>query len=153
MTDVEMMVFELGSKGYTCSQILLIAALRMQGEENESLVRAANALSQGIANTGNICGALTGGLSILSLYSAKGNDFEISDSNEAIMWEELTDWFNSEICAGKTNNCDDLLNIDSVSDNRLSANQAFCGEIVGKVWEKCLTILIAYGIDPTSERV
>ncbi len=153
MTDTQMMILELGGKGYTCSQILLIAALRMQGLENENLVRASSALAQGVANTGKICGALTGGLCLLSMYSAKGSDFEQADLNEALMWEELIEWFNAEICHGKENTCDAILGLENDnSTSRLSGNEQFCGQIVGKVWEKCLMILSSYGIDPSMEK-
>ncbi len=154
MTDTQFMILEFGSKGYTCSQILVKAALRMMYTENDSLVRSMNGLSQGVANTGQTCGALTGGLCLLSLYTAKGNDSEFPDENEALMWDELVTWFSEEICNGKLKTCDQLLGLDKTDSkvNRLSGNTHICAEIVGKVWEKCLEILANYEIDPTEER-
>ncbi len=160
MTDIQMHIFELGSKGYTCAQILMQSALALQGEENKNLVRSMSALAQGIANTGNTCGALTGGLCMLSLYSAKGDDFEQSDPKEALMWEELIEWFNQEIANGN-NSCDSILGICHHSDssghkedvdNRLAIGGSKCANIIAKVWEKTLQILQSYDINPSIER-
>ncbi len=155
MTDTQMMIFELGSKGYTCAQILIIAALRAQGQENEELVRSMSALAQGIANTGKTCGALTGGLCLLSLYVGKGSDFEYAEPKEALMWEELIVWFEEEIGQGRGNDCDIILNIDDQNNQdleRINLDRRVCGEIVSKVWEKCLEILANHQIDPTSPK-
>ncbi len=155
MTDLQMMIFEFGSKGYSCSQILMLLALQMQGQENPALVRASNALAQGIANGGKTCGALTGGLCLISLYTAKGSDSDRGDDREAVMWEELEDWFNSEICQNKSNYCDDILGLNennSMNINRLAHGGAICANMVAKVFEKCLEILQKYEIDPRSEK-
>ncbi len=151
MTDSQILALELGSKGYTCAQIVMLGTLRMIGEENEMLIRAMSALSQGIADTGQTCGALVGGYCLLSMYTAKGSDLDQSKKEEAMLWEDLTTWFKEEF---QYSNCDELLGIANCvpSENnpcpeRKMGGEA-CGVIVAKVWDKCLTLLVEYGIDP-----
>ncbi len=151
MTDSQILALELGSKGYTCAQIVLIGTLRLLGEENPLLVKAMSALSQGIANTGNMCGALVGGYCILSMYTAKGDDIEQALKEEALLLEDLTTWFNKEF---QYINCDELLGVANCVPSegnpcpeRKMGNES-CGIIVAKVWDKCLSLLTEYNIDP-----
>ncbi len=151
MTDSQILALELGSKGYTCAQIVMIGTLRLIGEENPILVKALSALSQGIANTGNICGALAGGACVLSMYTAKGEDSEQAKKEEAMLLEELTSWFVEEF---QHFNCDELLGVANCvptegnpCPERKMGNEK-CGVIVAKVWDKCLSLLTEYNIDP-----
>jgi len=66
-----MWLLELGAKGYSCAQMLVIGALRLMGRENPDLVRAVAGLAQGVG-CGELCGALSGGACLLSLYTGKG---------------------------------------------------------------------------------
>lgn len=151
MDSSQIMLLELGSKGYSCGQILIICALRMMGQDNEYLVRAMSALAQGGGNTGQTCGALLGGLSVLSLYTAKGNDFEEAMPEEAQLWEELTVWFETDLCKGCGTSCNTILGV-SEAGGQLQMNQMKCGRLLAEVWRKCLMLLEQYGIDPTSPR-
>ena len=165
MNETQIMILELGSKGYTCAQILIIGALRLmgkEGEESESLVRAMSALSQGIGNSGQMCGALAGGLCLLSMYTAKGNDYEQAMREEALLMEALLGWFNQEMCVACDNSCDAILGLkgSNCDSNSASAgsqirtmNQESCGSLLSRVWDKCLHLLQEYGIDPTVGRV
>ncbi len=150
MTDSQILALELGSKGYTCGQIVMIGTLRLLGEENPMLIKALSALSQGMGNTGQSCGALVGGYCMLSLYTAKGEDSEQALKEEAMLWEELTTWFKNEFTHI---NCDELLGIsDCIQSSqpcpeRKMGNEK-CGIIVAKVWDKCLSLLSEYNIDP-----
>ncbi len=148
MTDSEILALELGSKGYSCAQIIIIGTLRMLGEENELLIKSMGGLSQGIANTGQICGALAGAACMLSMYTAKGNDFEEAKKEEEMLLDELTNWFKEEF---NHLTCDELLGI-SCSDNKECTNRVMdnikCGAIVAKTFDKTLLLLSEYGIDP-----
>lgn len=158
MDETQMMVLELGSKGYSCAQIIIIGTLRLMGEENENLVRAMGGLAQGIGNTGNICGALAGGLCMLAMYTAKGNDFEQEMPKNQILMDELVSWFSDEMTGGKAITCDAILGIGDKNDVqeaeaiiRVMDGQR-CGFLVAKIWEKCVNLLREYEIDPTMER-
>lgn len=156
MNDSQLMVLELGSKGYSCAQILLISTLRLLGIEDENLIRTMSALGQGGGNSGKTCGALTGGLCMLSLYTAKGSDFELALDKEALLWEELQEWFQSEFCQDGNTDCDALLNLNEnnkdLQNSRLTQNPTHCAMLISKVWEKCLELLSTYNLDCLSER-
>lgn len=153
VNESQIMVLELGSKGYSCAQILFAGALALMGEENELLIRSMSALSQGGGNLGKTCGALSGGLCLLSLYAGKGNDFEQGLEKEAILWEELTTWFELEFCKDGDLSCDALLAVHTnvekkKSKDRMRENAEKCGLIVAKTWDKCQEILLQHGFDP-----
>lgn len=153
MNETQIMIFELGSKGYSCAQILIIGALRIMGEDDEQLVRAMSALAQGVGNSGQICGALTGGLCVLSLYTAKGKDSEQPLKQEALLHEALITWFSEASCAGGANSCDAILGIeDKASSQARAMDTKRCGILLSQVWEQCLRLLQEYGIDPTMPR-
>lgn len=46
-----MRMLELTTQGYACSQILLLLAMEMSGEENSGVVRAMSALNEGMCGT------------------------------------------------------------------------------------------------------
>jgi len=170
MNDTQIMMLELGSKGYTCAQILIVGALRLMGEEDAPLVRAMSALAQGIGNSGQLCGALAGGLCMLSLYTAKGHDMEQALPQEALLHEALITWFSTEFCSNGCMHCDALLGIDESMPSVQPFGQPFvqafgqafgqarvmdtrhCGVLVGAIWDKCLALLQEYSIDPTLPR-
>ena len=91
--DVFDRLLELSREGYYCAQILLLLALESEGKENPDLIRAMGGLNGGIGNTGNVCGALTGGACFLSYYAGKGEADELPDPACDDMIRELADWF------------------------------------------------------------
>ncbi|MBZ0309444.1 MAG: C-GCAxxG-C-C family protein, partial [Anaerolineae bacterium] len=64
---------KLKEQGFFCSQIIMILGLELQGKENPDLVRAMHGLAGGLGFTGETCGALTGGSSVLGVYAGRGN--------------------------------------------------------------------------------
>jgi hypothetical protein len=155
MTDTQMQVLELGAKGYSCAQMLVIGALRLMGRENPDLVRAVGGLAQG-AGCGELCGALSGGACLLSLYTAKGLDSEVPHDKGPLLISELTDWFANELCQGNGMTCAAILNriLDSVEGSNTSQDkrrmcETHCINMVVMVWEKCLELLRKYGFDTT----
>ena len=92
MTDLEQMQ-EMKAQGFYCSQILMKLGLELQGRENADLVRAMQGLAGGLGFTGELCGALSGGVSLLSLYAGKGLPEEAEDPRLNFMITDLVDWF------------------------------------------------------------
>lgn len=158
-----MMVLSLGGKGYSCAQIVILGGLMLMGRENPDLVRAMGGLAQGVGNSGNTCGALAGGACLIALHTAKGHDGEMPLENGPALMDELVSWFQDELCNGGPVTCDAILeraaadsatagatSPDAFPDRRMQP--ALCGGLVAQVWEKALTLLQAYGIDPTEGR-
>ncbi len=92
MDDVDRMR-QLKQQGFFCSQILLLLGLELQGKTNPDLVRAVHGLAGGLGFTGELCGALTGGVCLLGLYAGKGRPQDPDDPRLTFMIEDLVKWF------------------------------------------------------------
>ena len=146
------MLLELGSKNYSCAQILLIAALRLQGRENPELIRAMSGLAEGGGGSGNTCGAFTGGACLLSLYSAKGENDEMPLENHKLLMEAFSSWFQESFCANNPHLlCDSLLGANGASGAQAMPPRQ-CAAMIAQVWEKAIELLCEYGLDPTDSK-
>ena len=70
MDDLDQLM-NLRKQGFFCSQILILQGLEMMGKSNPDLVRAMHGLAGGLGFSGELCGALTGGASLLGCTQAK----------------------------------------------------------------------------------
>ncbi|MDI9369659.1 MAG: C_GCAxxG_C_C family protein [Synergistaceae bacterium] len=137
--QIELLSFE--GKGYHCSQILLLMALRQTGAEHDaSLIRATGGLSLGLGHSNATCGALLGGACLLGYYAGKGADGETEHPMFRMMVRRLVEWFRDELCAGESIMCGDILD---------KHGRARCGLLVRSVWVKSMELLMEGGIDPT----
>ena len=68
--DLYERIMELGSRGYHCSQIIMIMTLETIGEENPQLVKAMGGLGGGIGYCGR-CTDETGCTGIISVVPPK----------------------------------------------------------------------------------
>lgn len=129
-------------QGFYCSQMLLLEGLNQMGKSNPGLIRAMQALANGLSLNGEICGALSGGACLLGLYAGKGTPEEREDSRLVLMVSDLVSWFKSEygepfggIC------CDQILAGDR--HNML----ARCPLMVTSVLQKTRELLVENGFD------
>ena len=118
-------------------------ASAQQGKTDADLVRAVQALCFGIALSGDICGALSGGACLISVCTGKGSEAEETDERFPLMMSELTDWFTRTI-GGEYGGirCDDIL--------ARHPDKSACGSIVQRVYSKAVEILDTHGLDPSS---
>jgi hypothetical protein len=145
LDEQSLSLLELDQKGYHCSQILLLLALRSQGRENPGLVRAMAGLARGTAREEGTCGTLTGAAGMMAYYAAKGGDDEQERMELPVLLEELWDWF--ETTYGKTfggTTCSRILADGTHPRER-------CGRMVLETFRQCQAILMAYGIDPLED--
>lgn len=96
MDDLSLRLFRLSSAGFCCAQIMYKLALEDEGIENDDLIRAAQGLCRGIADTQQTCGVLSGGIGVLGLYGAKGKEEESAQENFKAMLDEFHAWFTTE---------------------------------------------------------
>jgi C_GCAxxG_C_C family probable redox protein len=89
-------MLQLAQQGFHCAEILLFMGLEAQGKSNPDLIRAVSGLAGGVGQSGDICGALTGGACLLGLYAGKGSAGEDEDPRLRIMISELLEWFSKE---------------------------------------------------------
>jgi C_GCAxxG_C_C family probable redox protein len=144
MDDMIFKLIRLKAKGFCCSQIILLLALEAQGKTNPDLVRSMGGLCFGI-NAGEVCGALSGGACLISLYAGRGGDEEAPDDRYLLMMDELAGWFRETADEeyGGTR-CDDIL--------ERYPDRSICGRIVADTYEKCMDILTSHGFDPVRGR-
>ena len=62
-------MLQLGGKGYSCSQILILLALEARGEENPAMLRAVGGLAYGCGSSMGTCGVLK---VLPSMFGRKG---------------------------------------------------------------------------------
>jgi len=141
MDDMILQLMRLKAKGFCCAQIILILALEAQGKTNADLVRSVGGLCFGINGSGEVCGALSGGACLISLYAGKGGDEEAFDDRCMAMVGELTNWFRgaADDEYGGTR-CNEIL--------ERFPDRSMCGRIVADTYEKCMNILVSHGFDP-----
>ncbi len=147
MNDTQIQIMQLGGKGYTCSQILVLLALGVRGEENPALVRSMAGLAYGCGAGRSTCGALTGGCCLLALYAGKGGDAERTSDRLMLMLTELSDWFEDQVGATHGGTACDRI----VGEEGPAAAQGRCGDIVVRTYEKAMEILTTHGFDPAGE--
>ena len=145
MDDVMFRMMELKSKGFYCSQIMMLLALENQDKTNEDLIRSMAGLAFGVG-IGDVCGALTGGACILSLYAGKGTEEEEEHYRLMGMLHELGDWFR-ETFAGQYGG----ISCDAISEDGSLRNER-CGGVVAATYQKVIEILVTNEFDPSEGR-
>lgn len=138
-------VMLLNKKGYCCSQIMTILMLRSRGRDNPDLVRALAGLCEGVGNSGDICGVLSGGACLLSLCAGKGSDAEATHEGLALMLSELVEWFRKRVEGPYGGaKCDDILT--------RSPDKRACVTLTVETYEKVLSILESYKLAMPGEK-
>jgi C_GCAxxG_C_C family probable redox protein len=145
MDDVMFRMMELKSKGFYCSQIMMLLALENQDKTNQDLIRSMAGLAFGVG-IGDVCGALTGGACILSLYAGKGMEEEEEHFRLMGMLHELGDWFR-EAFAGQYGG----ISCDAISEDGSLRNER-CGGVVAATYQKVIEILLTNEFDPSEGR-
>jgi len=140
MDDLMFRLMELKAKGYYCSQIMMLLALENQEKTNPDLIRAMSGLAFGIG-VGEVCGALTGGACILSLYGGKGTDAEEEHCRFMGMLHELGEWFKGTY-GGQYGG----ISCDVISEEGAKRTER-CGPLVAATYQKVLEILLENGFD------
>jgi hypothetical protein len=141
MDDMIFQLVRLKTKGFCCAQMMLILALEAQGKTNADLVRSVGGLCFGINWSGEVCGALSGGACLISLYAGKGTDEEEPDGRYMTMLGELVEWFTKAAYDeyGGTR-CHEI--IERFPD------RSICGRVVAETYRKCMDILASHGFNP-----
>jgi hypothetical protein len=141
MDDIASRMMRLHAKGYCCAQIILILGLEAQGKADTDLVRSVGGLCFGINWSGEVCGALSGGACLTSLYAGKGADEEQPDSQHMAVVGKLIEWFTivADDDYGGTR-CHEIL--------KKFPDRSICSLIVTDTYKKCMDILVGHGFDP-----
>lgn len=132
----------LRKQGFYCSQILMLQGMEMMGKSNPDLIRAMHGLAGGLGFSGELCGALTGGASLLGLYAGKGTAEQPEDPRLDFMIQDLVKWFKAEYTEQFGGiRCEEIL-----AGN--SQNQSIrCPILVNGVLQKVKDLLVENGYD------
>lgn len=145
MDEVSLRMLQLKQEGFCCTQIMLIMALEAQNRTNRDLIRAAGGLCYGVGMSGEICGALSGGACLLSLYTGKGSGDEQAYERLPLMMEELTEWFRKTLGENYGGiRCDEIL--------AQHPDMSACGLIVASTYAKAMEILRTHDLNPNKGR-
>lgn len=143
MTELDQLM-ALRKQGFYCSQILMLQGLEMMGRSNPDLIRAMQALAGGLGFSGELCGALTGGASLIGLYSGKGTPEQAEDPRLLFMTQDLVKWFKEEYGAPFGGiRCDEILS----GNNQNLARR--CPMMVMGVLQKVKDLLVENGYELT----
>ncbi len=118
-------------EGRCCSQIILILALRLRGEENEAMVRAASGLCLGM-HSGLTCGTLAAAAQALALFDP--------ENAAKYMIPQLMEWY--EETFGEKYGSPNCLDITGGS-----MRPERCLEILGETWREVKRLLTEYGFE------
>ncbi len=132
----------LRKQGFYCSQILMLQGMEMMGKSNPDLIRAMHGLAGGLGFSGELCGALTGGASLLGLYAGKGTAEKPEDPRLDFMIQDLVKWFKAEYTEQFGGiRCEEIL-----AGNH--QNQSIrCPVLVNGVLQKVKDLLVENGYD------
>lgn len=143
MDDLSLRLFKLSSEGFCCAQIMYKLALEDEGSQNDDLIRAAQGLCRGIADTQKTCGILSGGIGVLGLYAAKGNEVEEAKEGFSQMVKAYHDWFKLEFGSTK---CVTLIGVTDFHGEDQSYKMK-CADMIKKAYVKVYEILSEYGYE------
>ncbi len=135
MEDELKTMYQLKVEGLCCSSIILEMGLRLRGESNDQLVRAARALCNGM-QCGLACGALTGAVCMLALF----------DDRNTEMTKEMVEWFQNDLC-GKYGSvdCRDITHCDPYE------KAVKCPELMKATYIRAKELLTEFGYIEPSE--
>ena len=132
----------LRQQGFYCSQILILQGLDMMGKSNPDLVRAMHGLAGGLGFSGELCGALAGGASLVALYAGKGTPEEQEDPRLLFIIQDLVKWFKTEYAEQFGGiRCEEIL----AGNNQNQATR--CPILVAGVLQKVKELLVENGYD------
>ena len=132
----------LRQQGFYCSQILILQGLDMMGKSNPDLVRAMHGLAGGLGFSGELCGALAGGASLVALYAGKGTPEEQEDPRLLFIIQDLVKWFKTEYAEQFGGiRCEEIL----AGNNQNQATR--CPILVAGVLQKVKDLLVENGYD------
>ncbi|MFZ7125639.1 MAG: DVU_1555 family C-GCAxxG-C-C protein [Desulfobacterales bacterium] len=141
MDDTTLRMMQMGGKGYSCAQIMILMALDSDGRSNPELVRSVGGLAYGCGSGRGTCGALTGGCCVIALFAGKGSDEETESERMIVMLQELSDWFFGRVAEYGGGTCEIITGEEGPASSRQR-----CGAIVAETYGKAMEILMSNGL-------
>lgn len=134
---------ELLSQKFHCSQIMMQMGMEALELEEPNLVKAMTGLAGGLGGCGKNCGALTGGVCMISLFAGRGTAEEEADPELEAMISEFLVWFEESFGSA---DCGDIIQGDRANI------PGTCPRLICAACQKALEILESRGF-PVSTRL
>jgi C_GCAxxG_C_C family probable redox protein len=120
---------ELFNQGLCCAESVLQAVVESRGLQSELIPKIATGLCGGVSRSGNICGAVSGGVLAISLFTGRRDASESREENHRLVRTLLAEF---EARFGSTN-CERLIGcrLDTPEGQRLFHERNLrekCGE-------------------------
>lgn len=128
------------SQKFHCSQIMMRMGMDALELNEPNLIKAMTGLAGGLGGCGKNCGALTGGVCVLSLFAGRGTAEEEPDPDLEAMISELLTWFEETYGSA---DCGDIIQGDKANI------PAICPQLICTTAQRALEILRDYGF-PTN---
>ena len=137
MEDKVKSAVEIYNDGYNCAQSVLSVFAPKLGMDRETAMKVSCGLGAGIGRSGNLCGAVTGGMLVLGLKFGMVDSASQEDKEKT--YNEVVGLLDRIKAMHGTANCNELLGVDigtpegfqKVQDQEDS--EKVCSQIVGDV--------------------
>lgn len=129
-------IAELLSQKFHCSQVMMRVGMDALELEEPNLVKAMTGLAGGLGGCGKNCGALTGGVCMLSLFAGRGAPEEEADPELETMVSEYLAWFEERFGSA---DCGDIIQGDKANI------PLTCPDLIQACAQKALKLLEDYG--------
>jgi len=129
-------IIELLAQKFHCSQIMMKIGMDALEIDEPNLVKAMTGLAGGLGGCGKNCGALTGGVAMISLFAGRGTPEEEAAPELEEMISQFLAWFEE---AYGSADCGDIIQGDKANI------PATCPQLICAACRKALEILENYG--------
>jgi C_GCAxxG_C_C family probable redox protein len=99
------LALEIFDSGLTCTEAVAIAGMKRMGRQNDLIPRIATGFGGGLSRTKSVCGALTGGVLVLSAAFGRdklGDDRDILVGKVQVLVDGFRARFGSDNCFALT---------------------------------------------------
>ena len=122
---------------FNCAQSVLAEFAPQFGMDRDTAMKVACGLGSGMGRSGNICGAISGGMLVLGLkYGMTDPD---SPEDKKLTYQKVCELLEKVIAKQKFTNCTDLMGVDIGTEEGLQEakdkdlSNKVCSKIVGDV--------------------
>lgn len=129
-------ILELLGQKFHCSQIMMQVGMDILKLDEPDLIKVMTGLAGGLGGCGKNCGALTGGVCMLSLFAGRGTPEEKARQDLEAMISEFLAWFEETYSSA---DCGDIIQGDkaNIPDT--------CPQLICSACRKALEILRDHG--------
>ncbi|NLJ28813.1 MAG: C_GCAxxG_C_C family protein [Deltaproteobacteria bacterium] len=138
--EMRQKAMDLFKKRFHCSQAVIAVGQEKMNSVNEDQIKCMGSFGGGIASSGRVCGALLGGVALISSLYSRGNLNEKEDPRMWFLSRKLTRKFEEITQPFGGVNCSDIARVDWHDRNAVKefysnseSRRKHCIQLVGDV--------------------